>query len=48
MRRRISGLNGREIFSAFIKIVIASAAMSAVCYASYYFLTNSLGEKTLV
>ena len=48
MRRRISGLNGREIFVAFIKIVIASAAMSAVCYASYYFLTNSLGEKTLI
>lgn len=48
MRRRISGLNGREIFSAFIKIVIASAAMSAVSYASYYFLTNSLGEKTLI
>ena len=48
MRRRISGLNGREIFAAFIKIVIASAAMSAVCYASYYFLTNSLGAKTLV
>jgi putative peptidoglycan lipid II flippase len=48
MRRRISGLNGREIFAAFLKIVIASAAMSAVCYASYYFLTNSLGAKTFV
>ncbi len=48
MRRRISGLNGREIFAAFIKIVIASAAMSAVCYVSYYFLTNSLGAKSLI
>lgn len=48
MRRRISGLNGREVFAAFTKIVIASAAMSAVCYASYYFLTNSLGAKTFV
>ncbi len=48
MRRRIFGLNGREIFVAFIKIVIAAAVMSAVCYASYYFLTNSLGAKTLI
>jgi len=48
MRRRISGLNGREIFAAFIKIVIAAAAMALVCYASYYFLTNLLGEKTFV
>jgi putative peptidoglycan lipid II flippase len=48
MRRRISGLNGREIFGAFLKIVIASAAMSAVSYSSYYFLTNSLGTKTFL
>lgn len=48
MRKRISGLNGRQIFSAFIKIVIASALMSAVCYASYYFLTSYLGTKTFL
>ena len=48
MRKRISGLNGRAIFSAFIKIAIASALMSAVCYASYYFLTNYLGAKTFL
>lgn len=48
MRKRISGLNGREVFIAFLKIVAAAAVMSAVCYASYYFLTNSLGEKTFV
>ncbi|MBA4186211.1 MAG: murein biosynthesis integral membrane protein MurJ, partial [Acidobacteria bacterium] len=32
MRKRISGINGREIVSAFVKIAIASAVMSAVCY----------------
>jgi putative peptidoglycan lipid II flippase len=48
MRRRISGLNGRDIFAAFIKIIIASAVMSAVCYFSYYFLTNFFGAKTLL
>lgn len=46
MRKRISGLNGREIFFAFLKIAIASVLMSAVCYASYYFLEKSLGTKT--
>lgn len=48
MRNRISRLNGREILSAFLKIVIASAAMSAVAYGSYYFLTTSLGATTLI
>ncbi len=48
MRKRISGLNGREIFSAFVKIAIASVLMSAVCYASYYFLANYLGTKTFL
>jgi len=48
MRRRISGLNGNEIFAALIKIVVASAVMSAVCYFSYNFLTDSLGAKTFV
>ncbi len=48
MRRRIFGLNGREVFAALMKIVIASAILSAVCYFSYYFLTNYFGEKTFV
>jgi len=48
MRRRISGLNGREIFSSLIKIVVASAIMSAVCYFSYHFLTNQFAVKTLI
>lgn len=48
MRKRISGLNGGEISKAFIKVAIASALMSAVCYASYYFLANYLGTKTFL
>lgn len=48
MRRRISGLNGKELFASFLKTVFASLVMSAVCYASYHFLTNWLGEKTLI
>ncbi len=48
MRKRISGLNGREIVSAFVKIAIASAVMSAICYFSYNFLTVWLGAKTLI
>jgi putative peptidoglycan lipid II flippase len=43
MRRRIGRLNGREIFSAFTKIAVASAVMSAVAYASYYLLSRQLG-----
>jgi putative peptidoglycan lipid II flippase len=47
MRRRISGLNGREVFASFLKIAAAAAMMSAVCYFSYYFLTNFFGAKIL-
>jgi putative peptidoglycan lipid II flippase len=45
MRRRIKRLNGRDIASSFVRIVIASAAMSAVAYFSYHFLTNYFGDK---
>lgn len=38
MRRKIKRLNGREIISAFLKIAVASAIMSAVCWFSYKFL----------
>lgn len=48
MRKRITGLNGKEILSSFVKIAAASAIMSAVCYFSYNFLTGSLGAKTLI
>src|SRR6476661_5593126 len=40
MRRRIGRLNGREILSSFVRIALASAVMSAVCYFSYQFLTD--------
>jgi putative peptidoglycan lipid II flippase len=46
MRRRIAGLNGREVFASFLKIAVAAAVMSAVCYFSYYFLSNWFVTKT--
>ncbi len=48
MRRRIKRLEGREILSSFIKIALASAVMSAVCYFSYYFLHQQFGGKNLI
>lgn len=48
MRKRIDRLNGKEILSAFIKIALASAVMSGVCYAAYFFLHQQLGGTTLI
>ncbi|MCY7344634.1 MAG: murein biosynthesis integral membrane protein MurJ [Pyrinomonadaceae bacterium] len=48
MRRRISGLNGKEIAASFVKIAVASAVMSAIAYFSYHFLNNLFGAKTLI
>lgn len=48
MRKRLSGIDGREILSAFIKITIASAVMSTVCYFSYQFLLQRFGFETLL
>lgn len=48
MRKRISSIDGGEIISSFIKIAVASAIMSAVCYFSYYLLASQFGEKTLI
>lgn len=45
MRGKIKRLNGREIFSSFIRIAFASAIMSVVCYFSYYFLHQQFGGK---
>ncbi|MDQ3181487.1 MAG: polysaccharide biosynthesis C-terminal domain-containing protein, partial [Acidobacteriota bacterium] len=47
MRKRISRIDGGEIIASFIKIAVASAIMSAVCWFSYYFLANQFGAKTL-
>jgi putative peptidoglycan lipid II flippase len=48
MRKRITRLNGREIFSAFIRIAAASAVMSVVCYFSYIILARYLGINGFV
>jgi len=45
MRRRIKRLNGRDIFSSLVRILIASAAMSAVAYGCYYLLTIYFVDK---
>jgi putative peptidoglycan lipid II flippase len=43
MRKKIDRINGREIMSSFIRIAIASAIMSVVCYFSYNLLAKQLG-----
>jgi putative peptidoglycan lipid II flippase len=47
MRRKIKRLNGREVFGAVVKIVIASAVMSVVAYFSYRGLASYLDETRL-
>lgn len=48
MRKRIGRINGREIGGAFLKIAVASAVMSAVCYFSYQFLANRFEETSFL
>ncbi len=48
MRRKIERLNGRDVFDSFVKIVIASVIMSAVCYFSYRYLATFYLDKFLV
>jgi putative peptidoglycan lipid II flippase len=48
MRRRIARLNGRVIASSFFRIAAASLLMSAISYASYYFLHSLLNSKGLL
>lgn len=38
MRKRISRLDGRDIFSSFVKILAASSAMAAIAYVVYLIL----------
>jgi len=45
MRKRINRLNGRDILSSLVRILIASAAMSAAAYGAYHLLTNYFGAK---
>ncbi len=46
MRRRVNRLNGRDIFTSFAKIAVASAILSVVCYFSYHFLFSRFGIGT--
>jgi peptidoglycan biosynthesis protein MviN/MurJ (putative lipid II flippase) len=46
MRRRVNRLNGRDIFTSFAKIAVASAILSVVCYYSYHFLFSRFGIGT--
>ncbi len=48
MRRRIERINGRDIAASFVKIVIASALMSVVCWFSYKFLHGWLGGHGII
>mgnify|MGYP000259333756 CR=1 FL=1 len=48
MRKKIGRLNGRDIVSALLKILLASAAMSAVCYFSYRYLNGFFLEKNFL
>lgn len=43
LRGRIKRLNGRAILSSFIKIAVASAILSAVCYAVYKAMLTQFG-----
>lgn len=46
MRRKIDRVDGRDIVTAVLKISVASAAMSAVAYGSYYLLAGYfIGDK---
>src|ERR1043166_9586188 len=46
MRKRIKRLNGRSIFSGFIRIAAAAAIMSVVAYVWYHFLLSRYGTAT--
>ncbi|HMO79781.1 MAG TPA: murein biosynthesis integral membrane protein MurJ [Pyrinomonadaceae bacterium] len=46
MRRKIGRLNGRDIAGSFVKIVLAAAVMSAVCYFGYHYLAGYFPVKS--
>jgi putative peptidoglycan lipid II flippase len=45
MRRKIKRLEGRRILSSFIRISLASAALSVTSYVTYTLLVQRLGEQ---
>ena len=48
MKKRIQRFNGREILSSFVRIALASAIMSAICYGSYHLLAGMFPVQTLI
>lgn len=46
MRSRIKRLNGRSIITGFLKIALASAVLSAVCYFSFRYLDSYFTTRT--
>jgi putative peptidoglycan lipid II flippase len=48
MRRAISRINGRDITDALLRILAASALMSAAGFTSYYLLSTLALEKTFL
>jgi len=48
MRRRIHRIEGRKILSSFIRICIASVALSAASYFTYKLLFNALGSNGII
>lgn len=52
MRKKIGRLNGRDILGAFVRVAIASAVMTLVCYLSYravasFFNVENIGVRML-
>ena len=47
MRRKIKRIEARKIIASFVRIVAASAVMSAVCWLSYGYLTSLYETKGL-
>jgi putative peptidoglycan lipid II flippase len=48
MRGRINGIEGGKILTSFVKIAIAAAIMSAVCWFAYFFLHQTFGAANLI
>ncbi len=47
MRRKIERIDTRKILKSFVKVTISSIIMSAVCWFSYQFLSDRIGNSTL-
>lgn len=47
MRKKIGRLNGRDILGAFVRVAIASAVMTLVCYLSYRAVAAFFNEENI-